>query len=371
MADFSTGLNLYTDWRTIAVLAAAGSVLVSIMLIMLARLFDMKTLEQTGKSEFIYAASSVFIVLFTIGVVAFGDSVVTAVAREMYINSITSCPPDQAAIPGTTCNQLAQLRTGGAFQVGQDTLPDMMMLYMDGPAKCSQSFLNYLYMAAIPIDTCSSLYMEVFMSEQLTCFGLKWASERITNAVQGLTFYMFAYYILAHAMEFIKYYSGFFFSIGVALRAFPPTRGGGAYLMALSVGLYFVLPFSYIMITTMALPYAQSSFITASGVSQTQGGSPSILYTCNTPAVGDVTWLGCGTGSFAKQQEIMGWLSANKARITDFFTFSLPKMLLHLTSVVCVFPFVAFAVFFTFVLNTTNLFGGNIPEIGRGLVRLI
>jgi hypothetical protein len=32
---------------------------------------------------------------------------------------------------------------------------------------------------------------------------------------------------------------------------------------------------------------------------------------------------------------------------------------------------IALVILMTFVLNATNLFGGNIPEIGRGLVKLI
>ncbi len=353
-------------WRTIAVLAAAGSVLVSVALIMLARLFDMKSLEQSAKTEFVYAASTVFIVLFSVGIIGFGDTVLTKITAEMYINTITACPADQAAIPGTPCYQLQHT----TFRLNVDTMPDMMMLYMDAPAKCSQQFLDYMYYAAIPIDACASVYMEIFMSEQLTCFGLKWASERITNGVQILTFYMFAYYLIGHAMMFVKYYAGFFFALGVALRAFPPSRGGGAYLMALSIGLYFVLPFTYVLITTMSLSSAQSSFLTATGVTQTASGT-TIQYACNTPAVGDLSGLGCGTGSLAKQGELMGWLQASKTNITDFFSFQLPELTKHLASVMCIFPLIAFTIFFTFVLNTTSLFGGNIPEIGRGLVRLI
>ncbi len=359
---------LYQDWRTIAVLAAAGSVLISIAVIMLARLFDMKSLEQAAKAEFVYAASTVFIVLFVVGMIGFGDTVLKSILVQMYINTITACPPAQAAVAGSPCNQLQE--AAPTLQVNVDTLPDMMTLYMDGPAKCSQQFLDYMYYAAIPIDACSSVYMEVYMSEQLTCWGLKWASERITNGVQILTFYMFAYYLIGHAMQFVKYYAGFFFSLGVALRAFPPSRGGGAYLMALAVGLYFVLPFSYVLISSMAMSYTQSNFFAATGTTQTPTGS-TIQYACNTPAIGDVTGLGCGTGSMAKQGELMGWLTASKTNITDFFTFQLPALTQQMASVMCIFPFIAFAIFFTFVLNTTSLFGGNIPEIGRGLVKLI
>jgi len=43
----------------------------------------------------------------------------------------------------------------------------------------------------------------------------------------------------------------------------------------------------------------------------------------------------------------------------------------RLINSVCIVPIVALVVTMTFILNGTNLFGGNIPEIGRGLVKLI
>ena len=355
---------LYTDWKALAVLAAAGSVLASVMLIMFSRLFDLRSLEQNAKAEFVFAASTVFIVLFTLGLVTFGDTVIKQVAVEMYWNTIASCPP--GADP-----QYCQMLQGLRAQVKADTLIDVMQLYLEPPAKCSQEFLNFMYYAAIPIDACASLYMEIFMSEQMTCFGLKWASERIANTTQMLTFYIFAYFLITHTLAFIKYYAGFFFSVGVVLRAFPPTRGAGAYLMAICVGLYFVFPFAYILITTMSMPQADQGLIGVKGTAQLPAGGLGIAYLCGTPVIGDVSGLDCGTGSGVKTLELLGWLKANRPAIQDFFDFNIPAMMRQLVSIICVFPFVAFVILMTFVLNTTNLFGGNIPEIGRGLVRLI
>jgi hypothetical protein len=357
------------DWQTLAILAAVGSILVSILLIMFSRLFDLRNLEQTAKAEFVFAASTVFIVLFTVGLISFAEGVpgspgvILKIAGDMYKSTVTYCPDPNSP----SCQAVASYAD---TYVNSATLIDLSTLYMEPPAKCSQQFLNFLYYAAIPIDACSSLYMEIYMCEQMTCFGLKWASERITNTVQMLTFYMFAYYLLFHTFTFIKYYAGFFFSIGVVLRAFPPTRGGGAYLMAIAVGLYFVFPFTYILITTMSLPHAQSNMLSATGVDTSSGGS-SLLYSCGMPSLSSLRGMDCGTGSIAKPFQLMLWLGSNKNNIQDFFDFSIPELTRHLISVVCIFPLVAFAVVISFVLNTTNLFGGNIPEIGRGLVRLI
>lgn len=355
----------YSDWKTLAILAAAGSVLASIMLIMFSRLFDLRNLEQNAKSEFVFAASTVFIVLFTVLLLSIGDGIVKQVGSEMYLNTVASCPDPTAA----SCQQLGTL---DYRDIQVDTLLDLSLLYMEPPAKCSQQFLKFMYFAAIPIDACASMYMEIYMSEQMTCFGLKWASERIANTTQILTFYMFAYYLLFHTFNFIKYYAGFFFSIGVILRAFPPTRGAGAYLMAITIGLYFVFPFSYILITTMSLSHAQSGMFAVTGVTQNPTGiGKTLTYSCGIPALGNTQGMDCGTGSIAKPFTLLLWLKAFKSNIQDFFDFSIPEFMRYTLSVMCVFPLVAFAVVFTFVLNTTNLFGGNIPEIGRGLVRLI
>ena len=362
-----------SDWWALAVLASAGSVLISIILILLSRAFDLRNLEQTAKTEFVFAASTVLIVLFTYGLISVAEGtpespgVVITLAKEMYLNAVTYCPPSASAVPGSVCDKLSQLKESGVIGLHVNTTADLMLLYMEPPAKCSQEFLDFLYYASIPIEACASLYMEIFMSEQLTCFGLKWVAERITNTTQLLTFYMFVYYLIFHTMNFIKYYAGFFFSVGVILRAFPPTRGGGAYLMALTVGLYFVFPFAYILVSSTSMPYAQASTFSAKDVT-----SEGVVYTCGIPAISkDVDALQCGTGSVYKPFELLSWLKTNREKMNSFFTINIPGLMKHLVAVICIFPMVAFVILMTFVLNTTNLFGGNIPEIGRGLVRLI
>jgi len=355
---FGVSIDILTNWQQLAVLFAAGSVLISIMLIMFSRLFDLRELEQTAKKEFVFAASTVFIVVFVVLVLAFADTIIVSIGKKIYWDAISYCPDKTSEI----CQNIAKVKLA---DIKADTLIDLMQLFMEPPAKCTQKFLNFMYYISIPIEACASIFMEIYMSEHMSCFGLKWVAERITNTTQMMTFYMYAYYILVHTMNFVKYYAGYFFALGVVLRALPPARGAGAYLMAISVGLYFVFPFTYILVSTLSLSHYQSGFMSAKGVS-----NGAVEYFCSTPAIGDVDALQCGTGSIAKQFELQGWLKSRTGAIEDFFG-SLHDILLNLVSVICVFPFIAFIVLMTFVLNTTNLFGGNIPEIGRGLVRLI
>jgi hypothetical protein len=362
--------NFVFNWETLSVLAAGLSVLISISLIMFSRLFELRELEQTAKKEFVFAASTVFLVLFVISMLSFGDDILTKVGRLMYIDAISeNCVSEDPEV----CKKLDEIEVKSA---SEETLIDVMLLYMEAPALCTQKFLDVLYIISIPVEACASLFMEIFMSEHMSCFGFKFVAERITNTTQMMTFYMFAYFLLVHILNFVKFYAGYFFVLGVVLRAAPPTRGAGAYLMALSVGLYFVLPFSYILISTVSLIHSNTGFIQAEGnadatsLGDVQSEKSGLSYFCAKPALGNVEGLDCGTESIEKQFEYRSWLKANEASIFSFMD-DLHDILLHIASVICVFPLVAMVIFFTFVLNTTNLFGGNIPEIGRGLVRLI
>ena len=170
--------------------------------------------------------------------------------------------------------------------------------------------------------------------------------------------------ILIHILNFVKYYAGFFFSIGVVLRAFPPTRGAGAYLMAMSIGLYFVFPISYLLIASAALPHTQS-------ILTEPVASGDFHYNCLIPDPNDVKALGCNAADISSAMSLPDQLAANKEQMESAMTIQIDDFTRHISHVICLFPMIAFVVLLTFVLNTTNLFGGNIPEIGRGLVKLI
>ncbi|MFN7991237.1 MAG: hypothetical protein U0R44_03705 [Candidatus Micrarchaeia archaeon] len=344
--------SFYADWQTISVGAAALSVLASAALIMLSRLFSLRNLEQVAKTEFVYAASTVLIVMMTIGIIELaeprlgGES--NSLSRCLYLSSF-----------GLACNDPATF-------TGTNTIIDWMKLYMATPTQCVQRFMNVLYALAVPVDAMTTVYMEIFMSEHASGFGVKWISERISNATQSFAFYMYMFFLIVHMFNFIKYYAGFFFSIGVAMRAFPPTRGAGAYLMAISFGLYFVFPLSYVMIATLSLPHAQSNLITFNA---TASGDPG--YTCSLPDVPDVRTYACGAANPERQFELGDQIRSNGDALVDMLTLRIDDFQRHLVHSICIFPMISFVVLLTFVLNTTQLFGGNIPEIGRGLVKLI
>jgi hypothetical protein len=363
--------SFYADWYVIAIAAAAISVMGASILIMLSRLFNLRNLEQVAKAEFIFAASTVLIVMMVEGIIFVGEPLLAdgtnSLARCMYLSSFQcDCiTADGAAVGATFTNT--------------NTLIDWVKLYLATPANCVQDFMSVLYTLSIPIEGFASVYMEIFMSEHASGFGVKWIAERITNAAQSLSFYMYAYYLIVHMLNFIKAYAGFFFSVGVALRAFPPTRGAGAYMMALSFGLYFIFPLAYITIATMSLEHAQAEMIVPGeydpGGDIVRSCEPdpdgSFNYICALPQVKLPEHYACGGATVGRMMEMGEQIQANSAELKDMLVFRINDFSRHLVSAICIFPLVAFVILLTFVLNTTNLFGGNIPEIGRGLVKLI
>jgi hypothetical protein len=359
--DFTSSFYGYNDWKTISVAAAAFSIIGSAALIMLSRLFSLRNLEQVAKTEFVYAASTVLIVIMTVGIIglaeprlAGGDN---SLARSLYLVSFGfNCGDPTSATYSAACSQV----------FSESTLIDWMKLYMATPTKCVQRMMDILYALEVPIAAMTSVYMEIFMSEHASGFGVKWIEERIMNATSSFSFYMYVFYLLVHILNFIKFYAGFFFSIGVILRAFPPTRGAGAYLMAMSFGLYFVFPLSYILIASLGLPHAQSNIVS---FNVTETGGPG--YSCSLPEVPDISSMACGADDAAKMMEFRDLILANREELGTMITLRIGDFERNLIHSLCIFPMIAFVMLLTFVLNTTNLFGGNIPEIGRGLVKLI
>jgi len=360
--------GFYTDWQTIAYAAAGISVLAAAMLIIVSRMFNLKTLEQVAKTEFVFAVSTVFIVLMTIGILGVGEDLMVALTRCVYLKTFGVENCYDPAVSGVIPN----VRPG----VPATTLIDYMKLYMTTPVTCAKDILNFLYPVSIVVESIASVYIEVFMSEPVSGYGIKAIAERIKNITQMLSFYIWIYYVLVHALNFIKYYAGFFFSIGVAMRAFPPTRGAGAYMMAAAVGFYFVLPFAYILVASIALPQAQGAMVTPLGADEAFGEEGlSALYVCNMPAAPpDVTSLECGSAGIRKLFIAADIFESRRDELFDIFhpeTGQIVQVLKNLIASLCLAPLIAMIITMTFILNTTNLFGGNIPEIGRGLVKLI
>lgn len=355
----------YADWMPLAIVIAGISVVASAALIVLSRMFSLKNLEQMAKTEFVFAMSTVAIVMFV--------GILVAIGEPFLVKSVLST---------------AYFATFGCFTSASlpnvETPTDVIMLYLTPPKKCAQAVLDTIYYISIFVEVASSWYGEIWMSDLATGFGFKSLSERIKNTSANLFFYLYAYYILEHVLKFITAFGGFFFTVGIALRAFPPTRGAGAYFMAAAIGFYFVFPATYVIFSAITLPYSWSTTELTAGTYTNPAASTSLCtpqnidkhyeQLCIRPDVKGLEEAGVG-GDFNSVMEAVQILKSSKEVLTGFLDPSpdsgITGLINRMINAVCIVPLVAMVITMTFVLNSTNLFGGNIPEIGRGLVKLI
>ena len=353
MTDFA----VFAGWEEFAIKATLISVFAATLLYMLSKVFQSNQVQQIAKSELVYAASTVFLVIVIIGFMkGLGDDALARVASDMFRNSYN--------IPAS-----GQLITEGGHQA---TLIDIVKLYMEPAITCSRNAIGILYKISIPSEAIASVYLEIFMSEHASGFGFKVITERINNATQFLQFFVFMYYLILHTLNFLNHYAPFFIGVGVLLRAFPPTRGAGAYIIAFALGMYIVFPMTYIVGSSLALPAIKAGQVTWTGSFAYEPGKGFTSgATCTLPTLGDKGLKLCGFMSKQKTDEYTKWLNRNKWPITEFLESGLFNIMKHITVTICFLPLVSMVIVMTFVLSTSNLLGGNIPEIGRGLIKFL
>lgn len=325
------------SWITLSLLAAFASVIVAIIFIMVSRLFNNPKLEQTAKSEFVFAASTVFLTIFAITVVVLAQDIAVQYVDEIYGNFL------QQNVPHAT-------------------ITDILIAYLNKVQTCSVNFLRALYTIDVFVQTVLSVTMEVIMSDLATGFFMNFFSDRIVNSTQVISFYMIIYNVIYNILIFLKHFGMYFFTFGIILRAFPPSRGAGAFIMSLSIGLYFIFPLSYILI----------------GVTMQEAGGPVICDITSLPAVENCKTdangqLVCSTSGAFDVKKVFKQ-SLNLKVSTNAITRLLEQVgsfMNNLTMTMCLLPLLALTVTLSFILSTSSLFGATIPEVGKGLVKLI
>jgi hypothetical protein len=336
-------------WESIAFIAVGLSALLAAMMVMFSRLFGIPSLEQWAKAELVFSLSTLFLVAFLILTIGAVEDFLTDVVVEV-----------------TQYNYLQA--TGYALEVQAPdgaNLMDYSIAYMTSMTSCMQSLFAFL------MRLTSSIVVDAFMFDIVTGWAFKGPVQTIRNVANYITFTLFIYYLFMHVMRFINATAlTVFLPLGIVMRQFPPTRGAGAFVLAFTIGFYFVFPFAYILAINVT-PHTFTCF-----------PLPEFR---NMPTAEGLT-------NPAKAFEVMAWTDANQNRILsaiqgmgtyvagfsfDQFNVIADAMepgggrLAGFSINLCCLPFIAMMLTMTFILSTMNMFGANLPELGRGFVKLI
>ena len=325
----------FEPWQIISVLIVLLSFALSGLVIMISRLLSNKNLEQWAKAEMVFAISTFVLAIFFFIMFDFGQKVAIQ-AMESIIE--------------------ANFRQHGViidfdqmFPTGQHpTLIGLSELYMNNVYSCLRDISKKVYITASPFFFAESFTKDAFMGDTTSGWGLKPITQSAMNITNYSVFTAFMYMVFLHILRFVSAMAfPVFFPLGILLRAFPPTRGAGAYVLGFVVGLYFIYPLAYLLAVNLSMnPFT-------CGVPEAL--EPPNMCNAANPGVAEVILA----DAEAKEPEALGILEEYRNKIAGVFVN------------LCCLPFLAMVITMSFILSSTNLFGANLPEIGRGFVKLI
>ncbi len=345
------------DWELISIIAVMLSSLISAIMIMVSRMFSLPTLEQWAKAELVFSFSTVILLMFLIFVIGFIEPLLMQIVQAMTEFNFGQY---YGYVPDLTPS-------------GEPVLMDYSLAYMNSVFLCIKDIFKLLLKLNFPLELASSLSVDVFMFDLITGWAFKGPVQTIRNITNYMTFTLFIYYIFIHMMRFMKATAlTIFIPLGIVLRQFPPTRGSGAFILAFAIGFYLVFPFSYILVTnvvpqTFACPvlpeFEGLDQLTTHGIGNPDKAFEMMLWTQSHQSGFMATLSGIST--------YIGGFDMDPANVIPDAAEFTGGRLAGFSINLCCLPFLALIITMSFVLSSTNLFGANLPEIGRGFIKLI
>ncbi len=335
--------NLPAGWLSIAMTVVMIIAFSLSLLYMISRVFSSRRLEMTVRKEMYQLGATIILIMF---LAAFESSSALLITQDKDIRDMIS---EEAA---------QRLLGKPGFQVN---IFDVSYVYFIAMTKCLKSeyearlndqseeiltrmgLSTYVLGANIPlplsplfISTWKSLMNSIVESENILWLSI--ATYFQINFLQWIEASMVAVYL----------------PIGILLRSFPYTRGAGAAIMAVSISLYFVYPF-LLNILFFSGPKLPSSCSIIAEVEESPPAQQGKKLCPNDPSAVEEFFKqkssGSGYGSALPKMDASGF---SVVRLYSYF-----------------FPFIAMVGTVLFARTVAQILGGNIADIGRGMVRVI
>ncbi|MEM4367050.1 MAG: hypothetical protein QW035_02885 [Candidatus Anstonellales archaeon] len=322
-------------WLNISIAIIATIFIASLLVYMIGKGFMIPQLESIAKKEMIYVVSTVLLLIFIELLVVELEGMLVAI-MEPYITQLLAV-------------------YGQPAPSGQLTLIDMSIMFMGGPYNCLVTkILPPVAALASDLSTIFKAKVEVPMPNPSGFGGVGNILDLLNYFIGASVVFVLAYFFLTNLLLLFKHLSlPLFIPLGIILRAFSPTRGAGAYILAFSIVGYFVMPLTYSIISLiLGISFG------AAGICQPIDIPPYLLMTLN-------------SGSPQTEAEQMAIRTLQSSGVMSNVADSIDKIIMGLFMYLCSIPFITLTVGLTTVLFLSAVFGINLPEVGRGLVKLI
>lgn len=324
-----------SGWIGVSVLVALVSLFITVLLHMLAQAFSLQSLGMWAKSEYAQVAVSFLIIFFAAVMQSAGAEVVSQVTAEV------------AAASGN-------MMLTSSMSANMDPV-EIAKAYINKITGCQITLYKIAYWLNFIMEPLSKISLEAMGFEGITGGALSGYVSFFHYVMNNLTYVILFNYVQYSVLLLSKYSMLYpVLPIGLVLRAFAPTRGVGGLMVAFALGFAFVFPFTYVLVVAI---------------------TPNTTYTmCNeiTLTAGDLPQKDeqpC-YNSKAGTREQSFRLKSNMQKISGIVGFMQNAIgIIFLQAVI--YPLVSLIMTFTFIRQTSSLFGADLAEIGRGLIKII
>lgn len=330
---------MMADWVSVSILIVLLSFSLSAIAIMLSRAFSNKALEQWAKAEMVFAFSTFLLVIFFYALFDMGQA---AALQGMKGIMMANFAQQGIAVTPEDLDRMYPTLRGG-------TLLALSRTYMNQTYDCLREISVKTYAYSAPLFFAESFTKDAFMTDSGSGWAFKPFTQTAMNIINYAVFTAFLFTVFSQIISFVSAFAlPLFFPIGILLRAFPPTRGAGAYVLAFVFGFYFIFPLAYMLALNLSL---NQSFC---GVPEELPPMPNM----------------CNTANPGQAEKIVMWANSQRAEALGFFDRMMNALTGAVVNLLCM-PFIAMVITMSFILASTNLLGANMPEVGRGFVKLI
>ncbi len=348
----STPLSGVSSWLSISLAVIFIAFLGTAVFYMIAYSFQSDRYKKIAFAELMQVAASFLLIAMLFGFEMFETDFVSRM--ESTSGAITSA---------------LVLSSGGTPYAGalsgqvQINSFDVSYAFMRNLLKCAENQLKTTYESSKFVETTMNIVIQTKiiigqkkksslpLPNPMALTSLAESAAKYEYNANELTWLVIFLYAQIAVLKFIET-SMFtvFLPIGLILRSFPPTRGAGAVLVAIAIGFYFVYPLTFTVLYV---------------------GTPPVIEGCNVRVALDTTAItqtcpvnvGAVEEALVSASDTMPQLDA-----------TIPQVQAGMNSmkfVAFVYMLISLGVSFIFVRSLSSIFGADISEIGRSMMRML
>ena len=329
-------VSWFPDWAVLCTLIALCSFFITVLLQMVAKAFSLQSLNMWVRAEYAQVAVSFLIIFFALVMVSAGYTVTKGITSALI--SASGNLPLKDIITNPNINN--------PINIGQ--------AYLSKIITCEKNMYSLIFIYNYSTEFFSKIGLDALGIEAIgggyALGGFVSLFHFFTNNLIYLALFNYVQFFVLQLSQYTMVQ--IFLPIGLALRAFPVTRGAGGLVTAFALGFAFVFPICYVLIITI-MP---NTGAVCSQVAVMSGNAATADAPCLNNPGGQMV-------EYYKLKSEKGKLGG----ITGFFGDTINIFFLQSMF----YPLVALIITFTFIRQTGSLMGADLAEIGRGLIKII